>query len=138
MLEWVSENTAFLTWLGVISIVVFFISLLSLPWLVSLIPEDYFCHQHRSPAPWKEQRPAIRYLLLFGKNLLGLILLLGGILMLVFPGQGILTIIMGMLLLDYPGKYALERKVVSQPNILKSLNWLRAKAKHPPLKVDNI
>jgi len=135
MLDWVSDHQVFLTWLGIASFFVFVVSLLTLPWLVSLIPEDYFCHQNRRPAPWKTQHPIIRYLLLLGKNLLGLILLLGGIIMLVVPGQGLLTMIMGILLLDYPGKYTLERRIVSQPKILKSLNWLRAKAKHSPLVI---
>ncbi|MCB1668684.1 MAG: hypothetical protein R3E73_12860 [Porticoccaceae bacterium] len=136
MLGWASEHHTLLTWLGVVSFFVFVFSLASLPWLVSRIPEDYFSHQERTPTRWKKQHPVIRLLLLIGKNLLGVVLLCGGILMLVLPGQGLLTILMGVLLLDYPGKYTLERKVVSQPGILKSLNWLRAKAKHPPLIID--
>jgi len=71
-----------------------------------------------------------------GKNLLGLALLCGGLLMLFLPGQGLLTMAVGLLLMDYPGKYALERKIVSRPSILKGMNWLRAKGDHPPIKVE--
>jgi hypothetical protein len=53
--------------------------------------------------------------------------------MLFLPGQGLLTMITGLLLIDYPGKFRLERKIVNTPAVLKSLNWLRAKAKKPPL-----
>lgn len=136
MLEWISNHQTLLTWLSIISLVTFVGSLLALPWLVSLIPEDYFLHHHRHPAPWKDRHPAVRILLLVGKNLLGIILLCGGLLMIFLPGQGLLTIAVAVLLLDYPGKYALERKVAAQPSILKGMNWLRARAKHPPLRTD--
>jgi len=135
MLDWLSENQTLLTWLSVISLVTFVASLLALPWLVSLIPTDYFNHQHRHPAPFKKHHPVIRVLLLAGKNLLGLVLLCGGILMIFLPGQGLLTIIMGMLLMDYPGKYNLERRIVGHPTVLKSLNWLRNKRDQPPIEI---
>jgi len=75
--------------------------------------------------------------LLIGKNLLGTILLAGGIIMLFMPGQGLLTMAMGLLLLDYPGKFALERRVARQHAVLSGLNWLRAKTGSPPLVVDD-
>ncbi len=122
-----------LVWLSIISVVVFVVSLLSLPWLVSLIPEDYFLHQKRKPTG-KQARPVTRFLLLAGKNILGAILLVGGILMLALPGQGLLTIALAMILLDYPGKYRLEQRLVAKPMIFNGLNWLRRKANKPPLK----
>ncbi|MEH6467500.1 MAG: PGPGW domain-containing protein [Porticoccus sp.] len=137
MLDWLSEHQNLLTWLSVISLITFVGSLVALPWMVSMIPEDYFLHSRRNPAKMKQRHPVIRLLLLLGKNLLGLLLLCGGLLMLFLPGQGLLTIAVGLLLLDYPGKYTLERRIVAKKSILKGLNWLRAKAKHPPLKVDH-
>jgi len=124
-----------LLWLGLLSFATFIISLLSLPWLVAKIPADYFCHQQRNPAPWKRARPAFRISALILKNLLGWILLAGGILMLFLPGQGILTMAMGLILMDYPGKYPLERRIVRIPIILKGLNWLRKKHNSAPLKI---
>ena len=112
---------------------VFVISLLSLPWLVAQIPDDYFVPKKRQPTQWKTRQPLIRLIILIGKNCLGYMLLLGGILMLFLPGQGLLTMITGLLLIDYPGKFRLERKIVNTPTVLKSLNWLRAKAHKPPL-----
>ena len=73
-------------------------------------------------------------MVIFSKNLLGYILLLGGVLMLFLPGQGILTMVVGLLLIDYPGKFALEKKIVRTPTVFKGLNWLRSKANKPPLK----
>ena len=122
-----------LLWLGFLSICVFILSLATLPWVVAQIPENYFCHRERTPTPWKNQHPALRILILIAKNLLGYLLLIGGIIMLFIPGQGLLTILMGFVLMDYPGKYALERRIVSIPAILSSLNWLRSKRNAPPL-----
>jgi len=135
MIDWLTTNQTLLTWLSIISLITFAGSLLALPWLVGIIPEDYFLHQHRKPTDLKQRHPITRLMLLLGKNLLGLILLCGGLLMLFLPGQGLLTMAVGLLLMDYPGKYALERKIVSRPSILKGMNWLRAKGNHPPIKV---
>ena len=133
LLGWLSDHQQLLVWAGVVSFVVFILSLLSLPWLVAQIPEDYFLPKKRQPAEWKRLHPAVRILALMGKNLIGYGLIVTGLLMLFLPGQGILTLVMGLLLVDYPGKFRLERKLVKTPTILNSLNWLRKKAKKPPL-----
>lgn len=135
-MQWFTEYQALFTWMAVISALTFVISLLSLPWLVARIPADYFCHRKRHPTPLKQTHPLLRIMILVGKNLFGWVLLLGGIIMLFIPGQGLLTIAMGLLLMDYPGKFTLERRIASNPKILNSLNWLRAKAKAPALEID--
>ena len=133
LMDLLAEHQYLLWWMGVGSAFVFVISLLSLPWLVAQIPDDYFVPKKRQPTKWKTRQPLIRLIILIGKNCLGYMLLLGGILMLFLPGQGLLTMITGLLLIDYPGKFRLERKIVNTPTVLKSLNWLRAKAHKPPL-----
>ena len=132
---WIESHQHLLALLGAISAFTFVASLVALPWLVALIPEDYFIPRERQPADWKQQHPAIRLLALISKNLLGYILLAGGILMLFLPGQGLLTIAMGLLLIDYPGKFAVERRIASNAKVLSGLNWLRGKAGKPPLQV---
>lgn len=122
--------------LGILSVVVFVGSLLSLPWLVSRIPADYFRNDTRTPAPWEGASPGYRLLILVLKNLLGLLLLAGGFIMLFIPGQGLLTLAMGLVLMDYPGKFRLERWLVSQGFILRGLNWLRRRRGCPPLETD--
>lgn len=134
MLKLTQDYLHFLPMIGLASALVFIISLLSLPWLVALIPEDYFSSTERRPASWKKQHPLVRVMLLVCKNILGCVLLLGGFLMLFVPGQGILTMVAGLVLIDYPGKFALERRIAKNPSIFKGLNWLRAKANKPPLR----
>ncbi len=120
-------------WFGSISLFVFLISLLSLKWLVSLIPEDYFINKKDSKI--KTNNILIWYIVLILKNLIGYSLILGGIMMLVLPGQGLFTIIIGLMMSNYPGKYSIEKKLIAIPTILKSINWLRNKSNKPPIRV---
>ena len=69
------------------------------------------------------------------KNIIGYALILGGLLMLVLPGQGLFTIFIGLILSNYPGKYKLERKLISIPSIFKMVNWLKDKSNKPPLDI---
>ena len=71
------------------------------------------------------------------KNLIGIFLLVGGIMMLVLPGQGLLTMLTGFLFIDYPGKFKIEQKIVAWPSILNSLNWIRSRSNKPPLRIDS-
>jgi len=131
---WFSDNPGILIGLGISSIFIFIISIMGISWFVAQIPDDYFLSVKRKPTKWIEQKPVLRLLVLFGKNIIGLSLVVGGLLMLVLPGQGFLTIITGLLLVNYPGKFKLEQKIVSIPSVFKALNWIRIKANKSPLK----
>ena len=120
-------------WFGSISLFVFLFSLLSIKWLVSLIPEDYFINKKDSKI--KTGNIFIWYIVLIFKNLIGYSLILCGIMMLVLPGQGLFTIIIGLMMSNYPGKYSIEKKFIAIPTILKSINWLRRKSNKPPIRI---
>ncbi len=81
---------------------------------------------------WNKSGYLLRMLVLLLKNLLGIILFFMGILMLVLPGQGILTILTGLVLLDFPGKFLLLRWLARKERILNSLNWVRKKGHKAP------
>ena len=133
-IQWFANHPEVLIGMGISSIFIFLISILGISWFVAQIPEDYFLRSTRQPSKWREQNPILRFVVMFGKNLIGLSLIIGGLLMLVLPGQGLLTIVTGLLLVNYPGKYKLEQKLSSMPSIFRALNWIRLKAKKPPLK----
>lgn len=120
-------------WFGSISLFVFIFSLISIKWLVALIPEDYFINKKDSKI--KTSNIFIWYIVLIFKNLIGYSLILGGIMMLVLPGQGLFTIIIGLMMSNYPGKYSIEKKFIAIPTILKSINWLRRKSNKPPIRI---
>lgn len=117
------------------SLLLFVVSLAVIPWLVTKIPVDYFQPQYRDRLQTAIKRTLAAQCLAVIKNLLGVALVCLGIIMLVTPGQGLLTILIGILLTDFPGKYALEQRLVAMPSVLNSLNWIRAKAGKPPLSL---
>ena len=133
-IQWFIDRPEVLIGMGISSIFIFLISIIGISWFVAQIPEDYFLPLKRQPSKWQKQKPILRFAAIIGKNIIGLSLIIGGLLMLVLPGQGLLTIVTGLLLVNYPGKYKLEQKLVSMPSIFKALNWIRFKAKKPPLQ----
>mgnify|MGYP003395440307 CR=1 FL=1 len=120
-------------WFAVVSLATFVVSAVALPWLLTRLPEDYF--DESSPTahpPWPRHR-ALYWAWRLLKNLLGAVLLLAGFVMLITPGQGILTIMAGLWLVDLPGKRRWERRLIGRPKVLASINWIRQKAGQPPL-----
>jgi len=103
------------------------------PLLVVRIPADYFAHPRRSGAAWNRKRPWFRWVWLVAKNALGGALLVAGALMLVLPGQGLLTLLIAVALLDFPGKFRLQRWVATRRGVIDSINWIRKKAGKEPL-----
>jgi hypothetical protein len=116
-----------------LSVIMFFASILSLPFLVSLIPADYFQYAEPYRVHHTFKHPVIRLSIISVKNILGWLLIITGVIMLVLPGQGLITMIAGLLLINFPGKRKVERKLVSNPRVLHSINWLRAKYNKEPL-----
>jgi amino acid transporter len=107
-------------------LVTFAISLAIVSFIMVKIPSDYF-RKDRPRDLWADKHPAVRFLGIFVKNLLGAVLVVLGIIMSVpgVPGQGILTILLGVMLLDFPGKRELEYRLVSRPRVFNAINKLR-------------
>ncbi len=128
-------SPAALEFLFLLSIVSFVASVIAIPWILIRLPYDYFCERH--PRTWlKDHHPVLRLIALVLKNLVGGILLLGGIALLVLPGQGLLTMLIGVSLMDFPGKRTIERKLVSRPLILEAINRIRQRFDRPPLLLE--
>ena len=128
-------SPAALEFLFLLSIVSFVGSVIAIPWILIRLPQDYFCESH--PRTWlKDHHPVLRLIALAVKNFVGWLLLLGGIAMLVLPGQGLLTILIGVSLMDFPGKRAIERKLISRPLILQAINRIRQRFDRPPLFIE--
>jgi hypothetical protein len=109
LLDWAQSNDTLLWWLFAVSVAGFLLTPVAVGWTLVRLPRDYFTKEDRRPLEsWAEQ-PALRYALLTSKNLLGVVLLAAGLLMLLVPGQGLLTIVVGLILTDFPGKFRLQR-----------------------------
>ena len=137
IISWSSMNSDLLFLLGSLSIFILIISVFMMVLIISFLPEDYFKSENRNliSSVQNSRYPLLKLLVLITKNFFGVLLLLSGILMLVLPGQGILTIITGLVFIDYPGKYKFERKLLRQKGVINSINWIRSRLSKPPLKV---
>ena len=131
--KWLTSYSSILIGIGGLSILILIFSIIGLGWFISQIPKDYFIHEKRQADNWDRYSSKTRILIIILKNFIGIAMLISGLLLLILPGQGLLTMIIGLLLIDYPGKFQLEQKIISIPSIFRSLNWFRAKAKKPNL-----
>lgn len=140
MWEWLSEFWMSLTLARVLFAVGFFVvsmtvSLVIVGIVLVKIPENYFSshyqHDFLPNSSWFTRWGAV-----VAKNIAGAILVIAGIVMLVGPGQGILTILIGLILMDIPGKRPLEARLIKRPVVLAAVNNFRAKYNKPPLVMD--
>ena len=122
--------------LAVISVVTFMVTLLALPILIIHIPDEYFLHEKRKTRNNPKDLKGFRLVCRILKNIMGVFFVLTGLVMLLLPGQGLLSILIGIMLMDFPGKYKLERTIIRRKKVLSTINWVRAKAHRPPLQVE--
>ncbi len=121
-----------LVFIGIVSAILFIVSLLAIPFLVAKIPVDYF---DENRVDWNPQPTIKTRLIKVLKNIVGIIVLIAGVIMLVTPGQGLLSILLGIVLIDFPNKRHWERRIISNDKVLSTLNWLREKRGAPPFKL---
>ena len=136
MIEIIQDHKVLFFWLTVSSGILLFLSLIIVPLILILLPADYFVNRKEKGRFASLKLTPPRLIFLIVKNLCGAVLLICGIAMLVLPGQGLLTILLSVMLLDFPKKYKMERWLVSRPSILRSINYLRKRARRDPFKVD--
>ena len=136
MIEFLNQNlSSILSWLAISSLFIFFFSILAINFVIKIIPVDYFNSTKRELSPFKTSNSIMWLIFFIIKNIMGYLLILGGILMLVLPGQGLLTILLGLIFSDYPGKYKLEKKLITIKPIYRYINWVRKKSDIEPIKL---
>ena|SRR5437764_12947999 len=141
MFDPLSELALALTWRSVLIGALIFLGtfLLSLA-IVSIIlvklPADHFSQSHKTKL-WSGPNPALHAAKVIGKNVLGVLLVIVGIILSIpgVPGQGLLTILLGIMLVDFPGKNRLEHKLLSRPGVVNTINRLRGRFGKPPLEL---
>jgi len=132
---WESLTWARIAWGAALFVISFTVSLIIVGVVMVKIPPNYFSSHYQRDflpnSPWMTRWGAV-----IGKNILGGLLVVAGIIMLIGPGQGILTILIGLILMDIPGKRPLEAKLIKRPAVLSAVNKFRARYGKPPLEVD--
>lgn len=121
-----------LTLFGIASFVA---GVVGMPLFFARLPADYYSGRERRALglPEPKRSPLALVLRVLG-NLFGLVLITLGLLMLVLPGQGLLTILVGTFFVDFPGKRRLERWLLAKGPVLRAINRLRKRAGQPPLE----
>ncbi len=142
MIHWISELWAALSWTEIIAgvaatVVTFVVSYAAVSIILVKIPANYF-HSDYEHHFFSDRHPAIRAAVIAGKNVLGVLLIIVGIVLSLpgVPGPGLLTIFIGLMLTDIPGKRVVESKIIRRPSILAAVNKLRAKYGKPELVMD--
>jgi hypothetical protein len=121
-----------LKWCAIVSVITFVGSLIIIPWIIIRLPSDFFITRKTIWNGAKRHHPALFIALLIIKNCIGILLLATGTIMLVMPGQGLLTIAIGIGMINFPRKHIFLSRIVQYPSVLKTLNWIRKKSHHPP------
>ena len=142
MFDLLSETLSALTWRSVligalIFVGTFFLSLVIVSIILVKIPADHFSKSHKTKF-WSGPHPALHAAKFIGKNILGILLVIVGIILSIpgVPGQGLLTILLGIMLLDFPGKHRLEQNLLSRKGVVNTINRLRGRFGKPPLELD--
>lgn len=123
--QWLEPALPWLTGAGILMVL---LSMFAIPWLIMLMPADYFVAPRREP-----DRGPLAWTLWLLRNSLGTLLVAAGLMMLVLPGQGLLTMLIGIMVSTFPGKYRLERRLVRYPGVYRAINWIRQRRGHKPL-----
>ena len=118
--------------LGLGSIVLFVVTALLIPWIIIILPVDFFVRIHARS--FRGRHPLIAFLLVILRNALGAVLLLAGFIMLFIPGQGLLTILIALALIDFPGKHTLLLRMMSNPRVFGAANGIRRWAGKPEFR----
>lgn len=118
-----------LTVLTGVSIGIFVIGFLLVPPLAVKLPADHFVRPE-VPRGLHTIKDWVWHL---SRNLLALVLLFAGIVMIVLPGPGIISIIVAVALAEFPGKRRVERWFIRTWIVRTSLNAMRNKYGAPPM-----
>lgn len=131
--SWVQQNQATMGVVGLVSAAIFLVGLVLGPVILTRMPADYFMEERAPLARLFSGSPALRGLVVVLKNAVGFVLAIAGLLMLVLPGQGVLTLLVAFMLMDVPHKRRIELWIVGKAPVLRGVNWVRRKARKTPL-----
>jgi hypothetical protein len=115
-----------------VSLVCFFVTLCAALAAIYYLPHDHFLPRANTSTLDRKKQWLFKLLLAPLKNILGLCLLCIGLVLLILPGQGLVTILMAILLIDLPGKDILKNQLIANSQVRRSLNWLRSILGKPP------
>lgn len=111
-------------------------------YIITQIDKRYFLRKQTSdddgsePHRLTSMNSSVTCVIKIAKIIVGVCLLVVGLVMLVLPGQGLITMLIGLSLLPFPGKNKMEQNILSRRSVRSSLNWIRMKANKEPFIFD--
>lgn len=135
VVEWITHHEVLMGYLGLLSLITFILTLMLVPVLVIRMPADYFMYDKESLKEFRKQHPLVWVVTQVMKNIFGALFICAGLAMLVLPGQGLITILIGITLVSFPKKRALECRIIRIKAVVRTINWIRAKANTCPIEV---
>lgn len=131
LLYWLEQHQPIIVWGAGISVLVFVVTLIAVPFAIVSMRPDFFVRDERKASALGPVAIPAR----LAKNCLGVVLIVMGFVMLFVPGQGVLTMLLGVSLLDFPGKRRLEIRLVRISSVHRSINWIRRRAGKKPIQL---
>lgn len=119
--DWVSQHKLLLGTVAGLSTGLLLISIIATPWLVAQLPANYLLPGKTKPP----RHPVVHFAIVSSGTLIGSTLILLGLIMLVMPGPGLITLLLGISICSFPGKGRLFRHIASRDSVFASLNWMR-------------
>ena len=138
--EWLVRFWESLTWGDIAWTIVFSVATIIVSYVLIVIgmikiPADYFSSTYVREIN-RDTHFSLRWATFIVKNIIGFLLIIAGVIMIFTPGPGVPTILLGLIMMDIPGKRPLEARIIKRPEILETVNNLRARYNKPPLVMD--
>jgi hypothetical protein len=112
--------------------------LMAITYIITQMDSQYFIRKESPVGIANDKKQltsmnrSIIYVISIVKVMIGIVLIVSGIVMLVLPGQGIITLLIGLSLVPFPGKNKVEKNLLARKSVQHSLNWIRVKANKDP------
>jgi hypothetical protein len=136
LMETFGANFIFFTMLltTIASVVCFIV----ISYIITQMDKRYFIRKRLSGenSHLTSMNTSLNFVIKILQIIVGICLLVCGLVMLVLPGQGLITILIGLSLLPFPGKNKLEQNLLSRKSVRSTLNWIRMKANKEPFIFD--
>ena len=97
--EYLTSITGWMSYVAIASLIFFIVSLIFIPKFIASIPSNYFII--KSSTPKTSTYSLGRLFVSIFRNIIGIFLIFCGVVMLITPGQGLLTILAGIFILDF-------------------------------------
>lgn len=128
--QWLQTNEHLVFWVGGISTGLFLGVTFATVYLILQLPSDFFVERMRAQSTPKSRVAVLVYWL---RNLGALVLLVAGLLMLLLPGPGMMTLLAAVVVMEHRRKRELERWLLMHGRVMDSINWWRRMFNRPPM-----